>query len=117
MLKKLLLAASLISIVNLFDRPVFNFDEFIEENRISMYQKGVGLPEDFHTPEWDKANPEFTKKQKEVIKNICLNRIYDPNSKDANYVSPEWADSLLEAYIWPKLPPMRKEVLEFVDFN
>lgn len=109
MFKKILLATSLISLFTLVDaqksinkseienKSITKF-EFIENNRVMMYLVGIGLPDEFQTGEWDKIG--ISKKQKEVLKNICLNGKYDPNNGDSKYVSPLWADSLLEMYGW-----------------
>ncbi|PIO07890.1 hypothetical protein COU59_02590 [Candidatus Pacearchaeota archaeon CG10_big_fil_rev_8_21_14_0_10_34_12] len=99
MSKKILLATSLISLFTLADaqKPVTK-QEFINVNRFVMYQIGFGLPQGFHDPEWD--NVGFSKPQKQVLKAICLKGKYNPKNGDAKYVSPIWADSLLEMYHW-----------------
>ncbi len=98
MFKKILLATSLISLFALTD-SISSRDTFLDDNRVSMYYLWkMGLPKDFHTREWD--NVGFSKKQKEVLKNICLNGKYNPSNGDSKYVSPIWADELLETYGW-----------------
>ena len=100
MLKKVLLATSLIYLSTLVDSALTKTkEEFFQDNRISMYYLfNLGLPKDFHTREWD--NVGFSKKQKEVLKAICLEGKYNPQSTDIRYISPEWADEILETYGW-----------------
>lgn len=99
MFKKILLASSWISLFALTD-SINSRDTFLDDNRIMMYYLAFGLPEGFNTKEYDKILPEFTRKQKEVLKNICLEGKYNPENGDSKYVSPIWADELLETYGW-----------------
>jgi len=98
MFKKILLAASLISLFTLKDAHLMTLHDFVKQNRALSYYLGYGLPKDFHKQEWD--NVGFSKKQKEVLKTICLEGKYNPINGDIKYVSPEWADEVLEIYAW-----------------
>ena len=99
MLKKLILATSLISLFALTD-SISPKDTFLDDNRVSMYYLDFGLPEGFNTKEYDKILPEFTRKQKEITRTICLEGKYNPENGDSKYVSPIWANELLETYGW-----------------
>src|SRR3989338_9533437 len=110
MLKEILLATSLISLFTVADaQRVMTKAEFIQFNRINMYYSGVGLPYTPLDPEWDKT--ELSRRRREVLERTCLKGKYNLK-EDPEYVSPLWADSLLEIYSWSPLPPRKNEILE-----
>jgi len=68
--------------------------------RLDMFEKGIGLPADYHKKGWG-AYPGFIHEQKVTLSNICLDGEYD-STIDREYVKPERADELLWTYGWKR---------------
>ena len=66
-------------------------------NRGEMFKQGIGLPPDYWSPGWG-SYPGFINEQKHILEEVCLYGTYTDFAK--NYLSQEYADSLLKLYGW-----------------